>query len=192
MTTTGRLLKRISRQAVLRLAGVAVAFIVLLSAAGQSVSAQPLAVIDSIAVPGVPAAIALNPTTNRAYVGADPAAAVTTVDTVTGQTGSIPAAGFQGQSLAADPVNNRIYIGQQFAGRVLVVNGATDLPIVDCPIGTIIFGVTVNPTTNLVYVVRSNLGDIQVMNGATCALGTTIVLGPGINSLSSTSLVSRK
>jgi len=153
---------------------------------GPAAQAQP-AVIETITVGGHPAAIALNPTTNRFYVGLDPAAAVAVVDMATNTViTSISTAGFQNLSLAANPVTNRIYIGQQFAAAVLVVDGLTDTPITNVPVGGVVSGVVVNPHTDLVYVGRPNNADILVMAGAApfAAVGT-ISLGVPLSDLSS-------
>jgi YVTN family beta-propeller protein len=145
-------------------------------------------VIATILVGGQGGILALNPTTERLYVGQDPAHSVAVVDILTNTVvATIPTAGYQNVGIATNPVTGRVYISQGFANRVLVVDGATNTPLADVhvPSSDTIAGVEVNPNTNRIYVARNTPGGIITMDGATNTCGPIIDLGSGLRSISS-------
>lgn len=149
---------------------------------------NPPRVIATLPVGGHPAAIALNPTNKRLYVGQDPANSVAVVDTVTKSLlTTIPTAGYQNLGIATNPSTDRVYITQGFANRVLVIDGTTNAPIDDIPVpsSNTIAGIAVNPETNTIYVARNQPGGIIVMDGATNTYGPVIDLGGDFPSISS-------
>ncbi len=148
--------------------------------------AQP-ALIATIPVGGDPSVIALNPNTNRLYVGQAPVARVDVVDTVTNTILSpIVTQGPNNNSIDVDSLNDRVYVAEHFLGKVEVFDGATSGKISEFNIGQIIFGVAVNSAIGKVYVVRSNLGDTVVLDGI-CNPSATCPVIPMGSDLSNTS-----
>lgn len=97
-----------------------------------------------------PGPIAVNPGTNKVYVGDQQTAPLTVIDGVTNNiTGFVRGAAGGGVSaIAANPNTNKIYLVSPFAGGLTVLDGVTDtvittLPGVSAPV--------INTRTNKVY-----------------------------------------
>jgi YVTN family beta-propeller protein len=118
--------------------------------------------------------IAVNPVTNKIYVGN----AVGTVTVIDGATNSTTTLSVGAGALAVNPVTNKIYVISG-SNTVTVIDGATNNTTA-VTVGSSPQGVAVNPVTNKVYVTNSGSGTVTVIDGATNRTKTVVVgNGPG-------------
>jgi YVTN family beta-propeller protein len=125
-------------------------------------------------------AVAVNPVTNKAYVGADDAGGPVSFIVVDGTTDAIttlPSARVASRAAVVNPVTNKIYVadddGEHYGdGRadeagVWIIDGATnDLTFV--PVGPVGHSaVAVNPATNKIYASTHTQNSVTVIDGAT-------------------------
>lgn len=125
-----------------------------------------MAMVDSIAVPGEPFAMAINPATNKLYVTSDVDNAVTVVD-LTSRTAlaTIPIGGYN-PNLTVDVGSNRIYATNFDSSTVTIIDGTTDGVINVLQAGATTDGAydaVVSPVNGALYVARFNVGEITIM-----------------------------
>ncbi len=117
---------------------------------------------------------AVNPVTNKIYVGTD--AGVVAIDGATNATATVHAAA--GATLAVDPAANRIYASG--GGGLTVIDATTNGTIADIPLGHDGGGsLAVNAKTHKVYVLDVNYpnpGSVTVVDGTTLAT-TAVAVG---------------
>jgi YVTN family beta-propeller protein len=126
-------------------------------------------------------AVAVNPVTNKVYVGQAAYASgsgVTVIDGATNAKTTI-ATGESAGFIAVNPVTNKIYVangnpvlngppGGGFGTDVTVIDGATNA-MTPVTVGANPCGVAVNPATNKIYVAASDANQVTVIDGATNA-----------------------
>src|SRR5205085_52544 len=101
-----------------------------------------------------PIALAVNPVTNKIYVGCDVARAdqqtVAVIDGATNAVSTLSASAYP-RAIAVNPVTNKIYILNQGNFSVTVIDGATNtgptIQVQNNPVA-----VLVNPVTNKIYI----------------------------------------
>src|SRR6266576_237907 len=91
----------------------------------------------------VPAAVAVNPGTNRIYVASGP---ITVIDGATNVATAVNGGGFP-VAVAVNPVTNKIYVANRLSNNVTVIDGVTN-GTTTVTAGNIPFAVAVNPVTN--------------------------------------------
>jgi hypothetical protein len=129
--------------------GWAMAALALLPPAGQ---AQTFTA--TVNVGGIPAAVAVNPVTNKTYVASGP---ITVMDGATNAITSIYAVGFP-VAVAVNPVTNKIYFADKASnlGRFIVIDGATNaITNVTDPNANKPVALALNPLTNKIYVANA-------------------------------------
>ena len=143
-------------------------------------SYNPLTVIANISLGKQPYCVAINPATNRIYVGVEDGLVV-----INGETDQIIAEiplSDNVVALAANPLTNRIYAGV-YTANVAVIDGATNLKVGEIPFGLYnSYALAVNPATNLVYLgdwsVWVGVADtVKVYDGETFQSVTSVELG---------------
>ncbi len=137
--------------------------------------AQNVTATVNIAGGSTPAALAVNPVTNRIYVASGP---IAVIDGGTNALTSINAGGFA-VAVAVNPVTNKIYFADKASnpGRVIVIDGATNaIANVTDPNANEPVALAVNPVTNKIYVANGLSNNVTVIDGATNAT-TTITAG---------------
>jgi YVTN family beta-propeller protein len=99
-----------------------------------------------------PAAVAVNPVTNKIYVAIQSKNSVTVID---GATNTIAAAnaGALPFAIAVNPVTNKVYVANANSNNVTVIDGASNTTIT-VGAGTRPVAVAVNPVSNKIYVVN--------------------------------------
>jgi YVTN family beta-propeller protein len=129
-------------------------------------------VTATVSVGSDPAAIAVNPVTNKVYVadGVE-TSTVTEIDGATNATTTL-AAGANPFSIAVDPVTNRVYVGDGADANVTVIDGATNAATTVPIAGNIADAIAVNSATNTIYVANISEDNVTVIDGATHAIGT--------------------
>ena len=144
--------------------------------AAISMLAQPVS--TNLATGQQPMAIAVNETTNRAYVVGHNSSSVTVIDgksrtaVATIQTGSGP------EAVAVNPVTNRIYTVNSGESSVSVIDGATNTVVATVRTGSNCNNIGVNPTTNKIYVTNNSGHSVTVIDGDT-NIAATVRVGQG-------------
>jgi YVTN family beta-propeller protein len=120
--------------------------------------------------------VAVNPATNRIYVGNRGDDTVSVID---GETNAVVATipvWYEPWGVAANPTTNRIYVSSR-SDTVSVIDGATDAVVATVPVGEEPQGVTANPTTNRIYVANYGGHSVSVIDGATNTVVATVPVG---------------
>jgi YVTN family beta-propeller protein len=130
--------------------------------------------------------LAVNPSTNRIYVGSG------SVWVVDGDSNTVVATVLVGASgMAVNPSTNRIYVTNGFTnGSVSVIDGALGSPTVNTvvatvPVGTNPRGVAVNPNTDRIYVTNQGDGTVSVIQDPYTPAGINVIvpLNGGLGSI---------
>jgi YVTN family beta-propeller protein len=138
-----------------------------------SLSLRADSVLTTVIVGNEPGGVAVNPVTNKVYVGVLSTGQVLVLD---GRTQKITARiAAQGFLLAANPVTNRIYAASCNPAvpscNVAVINGRNNKVIANVPINSGseigIQGLTVNPVNNRIYVSDADNAQYIVIDGNT-------------------------
>jgi len=125
-----------------------------------------------------PMAIAVNETTNQAYVVNHNSSTVTVIDGRTRTAVATIKAGAGPEAAAVNPVTNRVYTANSGENSVSVIDGATNAVIATVHTGSNCNNLAVNPTTNKIYVTNNFGHSVTVIDGATHAT-TTVRVGQG-------------
>jgi YVTN family beta-propeller protein len=124
-----------------------------------------------------PNAVAVNPVTNKIYVGNFESENVTVIDGATNSTTTVGTGACCNWAVTVNPVTNKIYLRNPY--NVTVIDGATNLTTTVAT-GANPEAVAVNPVTNKIYVANegshANLSNVTVIDGATNS--TTTVTDP--------------
>jgi YVTN family beta-propeller protein len=131
--------------------------------------------VSTLANPGYPIALAVNPTTNKVYVANLDGNNVTVID---GATNSVVTTIIDPNALgpiavAINPTTNTIYVANSQSNNLTVIDGTTDSVRATISVGTSPLGVDVDPQTNFIYVANGgnvqtgDPGNVTVINGAT-------------------------
>jgi YVTN family beta-propeller protein len=121
-----------------------------------------------------PAALVLNPVTNKVYVSSGAEDTVTVIDGLTLSTSSIPVGRYP-DAMVVDSVTNKIYVTSS-ANSVTVIDGATNSTI-GVPLSNSALAIDVNSVTNKIYVAVAD-GTVAIIDGATLST-TTIPVATG-------------
>ena len=124
-----------------------------------------------------PAAIGINPVTNKAYVANASDGTLTIIDGATHSTATI-AVGSNPHAVLVNTVTNKIYVANANAsGIVTVVDGATN-QTTTVAVGGFPSALAVNPATNLVYVANQVAsGSVLVIDGVSDSVVATLSVG---------------
>jgi YVTN family beta-propeller protein len=141
--------------------------------------AQGQAVIATVPVGKQPMAVAVNPVTNKIYVGNGISNNVTVIDGATNSTRTVtdPNASFP-IGVAVNPVTNKIYIANLNSNNVTVIDGTTHSAMtVTDPNAIRPIALAVNSATNKIYVANegnnvNNFGNVTVIDGASNSTST--------------------
>ena len=139
----------------------------ILALAGCAVSILAEPVSTNLATGQQPMAVAVNETTNRAYVVGHNSSSVTVIDgksrtvVATIKTGAGP------EAVAVNPVTNRVYTVNSGENSVSVIDGATNTVIATVRTGSNCNNIGVNPTTNKIYVTNNFGHSVTVIDGST-------------------------
>lgn len=130
--------------------------------------------------------LAVNPSTNKIYVGRNGSGGVTVVDGATNTAATVTdpnAPGLAAVAIGVNSTTNRIYVANNGSpGNVTVIDGDTDATTtVTDPNAVGPVNIAVNPVTNKIYVANrgnggANKGNVTVIDGATNA--TTTITDP--------------
>jgi YVTN family beta-propeller protein len=131
-------------------------------------------VSTTITVGILPVSVAINPVTNKIYVGNYGGNNVTVIDGATNKTTTIPNV-HSPFSIAVNTETDRIYVANDANNSVTVIDGATNEPTtiaVPRP-----FSIAINPATNKIYVSNIIADTVTVIDGATNSVAATISVG---------------
>ncbi|MGA2904886.1 MAG: YncE family protein [Candidatus Korobacteraceae bacterium] len=151
--------------------------VIILLAASLSAAAQTL--ITTVTAGDDPAAIAVDPTTNKIYVVNQDSFNgysyyMTVIDGVTYTTATVPM-GAAPDAVAVNAATNKIYVANGNSNSVTVVNGATN-GTTSVAVGDYPFAIAANAVTNKIYVANYYSNNVTVIDGAT-NLTTTVGVG---------------
>ena len=137
---------------------------------------QAQTVTATLSSGGTPAALAVNPVTNKIYAANGP---ITVIDGATNAITSIDAGGFL-VGVVVNATTNKIYFADIASnpGRVIVIDGTTNaMTTVTDPNGNGPTALALNPVTNKIYVANGYSNNVTVIDGAT---NTTTTLTAGV------------
>jgi YVTN family beta-propeller protein len=140
--------------------------------------AQGQAVWQDIATGQQPMAIAVNETTNKAYIVNHNERSVTVIDGKTRTASATIKVGAGPEAIAVNALTNRVYVVNAGESSVTVIDGATGSIAAMVRTGSNCNAVAVNPTTNKIYVTNNFGHSVTVIDGAT-NLPTTFRVGQG-------------
>ena len=129
-----------------------------------SISAVAQVVLATLPVGLQPLSVALNPITNKIYVGTSDNT-VTVIDGATNNTTTVPVGNYPA-AVAVNSVTNKIYVVNQNSNTVTVIDGPTN-NTTTVPVGNFPVSVAVNSVTNKIYVTGSGDATVTVIDGIT-------------------------
>jgi len=130
-----------------------------------SISCLAQSLLTTVNVGVYPAAVAVNPATNKIYVVNQQGNSVTVIDGVTNSTRNVPT-GLGPNAVAVNSVTNKIYVANANSATVTVIDGASN-QTTNVSTGTGSFTLAVNAATNNIYVANYDANTVSVINGAT-------------------------
>jgi hypothetical protein len=122
-----------------------------------------------------PMAVAVNESTNRAYIVSHNSSSVTVIDGKTRTVIATIKTGAGPEAIAVNPVTNRVYTANSGASSVSVIDGATNMVVDTVRTGSNCNNLAVNPTTNKIYVTNNFGHSVTVIDGATNTAATVRV-----------------
>jgi YVTN family beta-propeller protein len=140
--------------------------------------AQTQPVSENISTGQQPMAVAVNETTNKAYVVNHNSNSIAVIDGKTRTAIATIRTGAGPESIAVNPLTNKVYVANAAESSVTVIDGATDTVAATVPTGSNCNALAVNPTTNRIYVANNFGHSVTVIDGAT-NLATTFRVGQG-------------
>jgi YVTN family beta-propeller protein len=150
--------------------------------------AQPVSL--NISTGKQPMAVAVNETTNKAYVVNHNDNSITVVDGKTLGVVATIKTGAGPEAIAVNPITNRVYVANAAESSVSVIDGATDTVAATVRTGSKCNAVAVNPTTNRIYLANNFGHSVTVIDGAT-NLATTFRVGQGPRAIAVNSVTNR-
>jgi large repetitive protein len=153
-----------------RLAAAAVIAVAPLLPGAAPASAGPA--VTAIPVPGDPAAVAVDPVTDTAYVASLTGGTVTVINLASDTVAATIPVGVRPSALAVDPATDVIYLSNAATHAVSVIDGATNsvthtIPGVGGPLA-------VDPATDMIY--AGTTAGVAVINGASDKVASTIAM----------------
>jgi YVTN family beta-propeller protein len=150
-----------------------------------SVAASAQEVVTTISLSGFNNAgsVAVNPNTNRIYVGGSMVAqfvSESAIAVIDGGTNTVltkvavTTSGMPTSDVAVDPGLNQIYATDGQKNVLVVIDGATNAILASIPVGKSAGHIAVNKTTHRVYVAGNSDGSIAIIDGSTNTLVTTL------------------
>ena len=121
--------------------------------------------ITTVTAGSGPAAVAVNATTNKAYVANHNSNNLTVIDGVTYGTTTV-LTGAAPDAVAINPVTNKIYVVNANGNSVTVVDGATN-HTTTVSVGSYPVAAAVNTVSNKIYVANYYANTVTVIDGAT-------------------------
>jgi uncharacterized protein len=125
-----------------------------------------------------PMAIAVNETTNKAYIVNHNSNSVTVIDGKTGSAIATIKTGAGPEAIAVNPLTNKVYTANSGENSVTVIDGATGTVAATVRTGSNCNNLAVNPATNRIYVTNNFGHSVTVIDGAT-NLASTFRVGQG-------------
>jgi YVTN family beta-propeller protein len=122
-----------------------------------------------------PMAVAVNESTNRAYVVSHNSSSVTVIDGKTRTVIATIKTGAGPEAIAVNPVTNRVYTANSGESSVSVIDGATNMVVDTVRTGSNCNNLAVNPATNKIYVTNNFGHSVTVIDGATNTAATVRV-----------------
>lgn len=150
--------------------------LVLIRLAAGCTLAQPVS--QNIPTGQQPMAVAVNETTNKAYVVNHNSSSVTVIDGKTRTVAATIKTGAGPEAIAVNAVTNRVYTANSGENSVTVIDGAIDTVVGTVRTGSNCNNLAVNPTTNKIYVTNNFGHSVTVIDGATNT-ATTVRVGQG-------------
>ena len=144
--------------------------------AGACAFSQPVA--QNIPTGAQPMAVAVNETTNRAYIVNHNSGTVTVLDGKTRTAIATIKTGSGPEAIAVNQLTNRVYTANSGESSVSVIDAATNTVIATVRTGSNCNNLAVNPTTNMIYVTNNFGHSVTVIDGAANTV-TTIRVGQG-------------
>jgi YVTN family beta-propeller protein len=120
--------------------------------------------LTTIATGSQPAALAINPRTNKIYVANQNSNNVTVIDEATYSTSTISVGAYP-TAVAVNPVTNKIYVANQTSNTVTVIDGSSNSTAVIAT-GRSPQALAVNSVTNQIFVADYRDNTVTAINGS--------------------------
>jgi YVTN family beta-propeller protein len=137
--------------------------------------ARAQTVSENISTGQQPMAVAVNQTTNRAYVVNHNSNSITVISGETRSAIATIRTGSGPEAIAVNPLTNRVYVANSGESSVTVIDGTSGTAVATVRTGSNCNGVAVNPTTNRIYVTNNFGHSVTVIDGATNTTATVRV-----------------
>jgi M6 family metalloprotease-like protein len=134
--------------------------------------------VTTLRVGANPWGIAVNPVTDRIYVGKTNDSAVSVIDGATNAKIAEITGLYWPRGIAVNAAANKVYAVNQGSNSVSVINGATNLITKTISVGSNPWAASFSPASNRLYVGNRNDGSISVIDGTTDSVVTTITSIP--------------
>ena len=122
--------------------------------------------VKNVTVGEIPFAVAVNPTTNKAYVLTYAENMMAVIDGASGTVTKTVTLPTHPSAIAVNPKTSQIYIANQSTASVLVLDGETNTIATTVKAGTIPYAMAVDAAVNQVYVANIGSGNATVIHGA--------------------------
>lgn len=123
-------------------------------------------------------AVAVDESTNRAYIANHNSASVTVIDGKTRAAIATVKAGSGPEGIAVNSATGRVYVANPGDGSITVIDAATNAVAATVKVGSYPQAVAVNPVTNKIYVANNYAHSVSIVDGVTHAV-TTVRVGQG-------------
>jgi YVTN family beta-propeller protein len=131
----------------------------------------------TISVGSYPFVVAVNPTTNKAYVTRSNTYYVSVIDCAANTVTNTINLGMIVWDIITNPTTNTVYVTNYTANKVSVINGSSNAVTATISVGSNPSDLGVNSTTNRIYVANWGSNNVSVINGSTSTVITTIAVG---------------
>ena len=153
--------------------------------AGPDVALSPASpaggplVIATIPVGKNPAAVGVNPTTNRIYVANRFSDTVSVIDGASNSVIATVAVGAFPSGIGVDPNTHRVYVSNFFSNTLLTIDGLSNTVVATTTMGAAPIGVGVNPNTSRVYVANQDRNNVSVIDTVSQTVVATVTTEGG-------------
>ncbi|MGC1268734.1 MAG: ThuA domain-containing protein [Candidatus Acidiferrum sp.] len=122
--------------------------------------------------------LALNPATNKIYVGDSEGSTLSIIDARSGSVHSVQVGEMPG-AIAVDAGSNRIYVANYGSNSVTVLDGANDAVVATIPVEVRPQALAADPATHGIYVANTGSHSVSVISGESNSVIGTVQLESG-------------
>ncbi len=136
-------------------------------------------VIATVPVGRNPAAVGVNPTTNRIYVTNRFSNTVSVIDGASNSVIATVAVGVFPYGIGVNPNTHRVYVANFFSNTLMTIDGLSNTVVATTPMGSGPIGVGVNPNTGRIYVANHYKNNVSVIDTISQTVVATVTTEGG-------------